>query len=219
MVNKPRRKGTAAETAVVTYLRDHGWPYAERRSLNGALDKGDVTGCPGLCFEVKAAGVSLKMSSWLGETGVEAINATADFGILVVKPPGVGETRVHQWYAIMRGYEFDRLLAVDRNTELSIVHRDPVTYTEKALRYGVTAAARRSTPEVIEALTLRPPKTQDKPEAWYRVITLENMTLLLRAAGYGTPPEVQWQPASPGDTPGELVPGECDPPQPLEALT
>lgn len=191
MVNKPKRKGTAAETAVVTYLRDHGWPYAERRSLNGALDKGDVTGCPGLCFEVKAAGVSLKMSSWLVETGVEAINATADFGVLVVKPPGVGETRVHQWYAIMSGTEFNRLLAVERSVELSIVHGNPVTYTEKALRYGVTAAARRSAPEVIEALTLRPPKTQERPEAWYRVTTLDKMTLLLRAAGYGTPVTVE----------------------------
>lgn len=186
MVNKPRIKGTAAETAVVTYLRDHGWPYAERRSLNGALDRGDVTGCPGLCFEVKYAGFGIKMSSWLGETAAETLNSRADFGVLVVKPSGLGEARVHLWYAIMAGGEFDRLLAVERSTELVIAHKDPVTYTEKALRYGVTAAARRSTPQLIEALTLRPPKTQDRPEAWYRVMTLENMTLLLRAAGYGT---------------------------------
>ena len=191
MVNKPRRKGTAAETAVVTYLRDHGWPYAERRSLNGALDKGDVTGCPGLCFEIKSAGFGIKMSSWLGETAEETVNSKSDFGILVVKPSGLGETRVHLWYAIMAGSEFDRLLAVERLHELAIVHRDPVTYTEKALRYGVTAVSRRSTPQLIETLTMRPPGTQNRPEAWYRVTTLENMTVLLRAAGYGTPVAVE----------------------------
>src|SRR5690606_4660297 len=51
---KPRDTGTRAETAVVRYRRDHGWPHAERRALRGNQDAGDITGTPGVCWSVKA---------------------------------------------------------------------------------------------------------------------------------------------------------------------
>jgi hypothetical protein len=43
-MSKAKAKGTSAETAVVKFLIDNGFPYAERRALNGALDLGDITG-------------------------------------------------------------------------------------------------------------------------------------------------------------------------------
>jgi len=52
-MSKAKAKGTSAETAVVKYLIDNGFPYAERRALNGALDLGDITGTPALAWEVK----------------------------------------------------------------------------------------------------------------------------------------------------------------------
>lgn len=95
-----KRKGTAAESALVRFLQMNGWPYAERRALAGAKDKGDVTGVPGLVFEQKAA-ARICIPEWMRETECERVNANADFGVLVVKPRGVGETRVDQWAALM----------------------------------------------------------------------------------------------------------------------
>ena len=45
-MSKAKAKGTAAETALVKYLRDHGFPGAERRAMTGEFDQGDVTGTP-----------------------------------------------------------------------------------------------------------------------------------------------------------------------------
>lgn len=105
-----RRKGTAAESALVGFLRTVGWPHAERRALAGAKDKGDVTGCIGLVFEQKAAN-RIDIPAWLRETEAERINAAADYGVLVIKPRGVGDTRVGQWAAVMPLGDLTRLLA------------------------------------------------------------------------------------------------------------
>ncbi len=42
-MSKSKQKGTAAETAVVKYLKANGFPKAERRALQGNLDKGDIS--------------------------------------------------------------------------------------------------------------------------------------------------------------------------------
>jgi len=93
-----KAKGTTAETAVALYLNTKGW-QAERRALSGAKDKGDITGVPGVVFEVKSA-ARLCIPEWLRELDAEVANAHADTGLLVVKPKGVGFTRVGQWWAV-----------------------------------------------------------------------------------------------------------------------
>lgn len=95
-----RQKGTAAETAVVRYLNGHGFPTAERRALHGALDQGDVTGIPGVVIEIKNHR-KYAFSEWMAETAEETENAKADIGFLVVKPRGVGATRVGEWWAVL----------------------------------------------------------------------------------------------------------------------
>jgi len=189
MVNVPRIKGTAAETAVVGYFQEHGFPYAERRALKGALDRGDLTGMPGLAIEVKYANAGIRMGSWLAETGIERLNARADHGILVIKPAGMGDRKVAQWLAAMSAEDFNRLwLKALMAPEFSvIVVNDPVeTYSEQHLKWQLYAKVRGlEDPREVMVLTLRPPGTKDKPEAWYRVMTLEQMTRLLHAAGYG----------------------------------
>jgi hypothetical protein len=195
MVNRPRIKGTFAETAVVGYLQLNGWPYAERRALKGATDRGDVAGCPGLCIEVKYAGTArdagtnLRIGSWLTETGIERLNAGADYGILVVKPPGVGERFVGSWYAVMMGGEFERLRNGVTFIEGGPIVQDgdPQTYSAATLRWSLNAGLKRLGSNELLALTLRPPGTKDNPELWYRVMSLEQMVRLLRAAGYGEP--------------------------------
>jgi hypothetical protein len=189
MVNIPRIKGTGAETAVVSYLSEHGWPYAERRSLNGSQDRGDVTGMPGLAVEVKYANAGIRMGTWLSETGVERLNARADHGILVIKPVGMGDRKVGQWLAAMTGEDFNRLWAkalMAPEFSVIVVNDPPETYSEKQLKWQLYAKVRGlEDPREVMVLTLRPPGTKDKPEAWYRVMTLEQMTRLLHAAGYG----------------------------------
>ncbi len=96
-----KAKGTAAETAVATWLRDNGFPYAERRALAGIADKGDLTGIPGLCVEVKAH-ARLAIPEWLRELDAEVANSAAAVGLLVVKPKGIGVTRVGDWWAVQR---------------------------------------------------------------------------------------------------------------------
>lgn len=107
MVNKPRNIGTAAETAVVRYLVANGFPHAERRSLKGNLDQGDITGTPGICWEVKGGAAAKNASdgqvqAWLEETERERVNAGATIGILVLQRKGIGAINAGRWWAIER---------------------------------------------------------------------------------------------------------------------
>ncbi len=192
MVNKPRIKGTIAETAVVGFLREHGFPWAERRSLNGALDKGDVTGCPGLCIEIKSAGSVLKIAQWIAETAIEKFNAGADHGILVVKPNGFGVQRVGSWYAIMTSGDFNQLWSQALGSptlDVVVKSPEPSYFSAVTLSIQLQAGTRpgRLAEDEVLALLFRPPNTKHRPDAWYRIMTLDHMTRLLRAAGYGEP--------------------------------
>jgi hypothetical protein len=93
-------KALIAENGVVSYLLDHGWPYAERRRTHGMNDKGDVSGTPGICWEVKGAR-NIDLPGWLRETERERVNANADVGVLVVKTKGYGEPRAGEWAAVV----------------------------------------------------------------------------------------------------------------------
>jgi hypothetical protein len=103
MVNRPKAIGTAAETAVVRYLITAGFPQAERRALRGTYDFGDITGTPGLVWEVKG-GEAAKTASdnqvveWLHETEREQHNANAQVGVLVVQRR---QKNVSAWWAVM----------------------------------------------------------------------------------------------------------------------
>lgn len=108
-MSKAKAKGTMAETGLVKFLREHGFPGAERRSLNGSVDLGDITGTPCLAWEVKSQ-KSYKFPAWIEEAKVEAKNAKADYGILVVKPNGVGITRAGDWWAVLTVSDITRLL-------------------------------------------------------------------------------------------------------------
>lgn len=61
-----RAKGTSWETSIVRYLRDQGWPHAERRALRGSNDCGDVAGVPLVCIEAKSAYVPVLLLPTLG---------------------------------------------------------------------------------------------------------------------------------------------------------
>ena len=87
MVNPSKQKGTAFETAIVGYLREHGFPYAERRALHGNHDRGDVAGVPGWVLELKAE-KKIDLAGYVAEVEVERVNDGAQFGAAVVKRRG-----------------------------------------------------------------------------------------------------------------------------------
>jgi hypothetical protein len=62
-----------------------------------------------LAWEVKNH-KTYKIPAWLKETELETKNAKADFGVLVVKPVGVGATNTANWWAIMSLEQITNLL-------------------------------------------------------------------------------------------------------------
>lgn len=106
MSSKSKVIGTAAESAVVKVLLPF-WPSVERRALKGTLDEGDITGTPGIVWEVKG-GAAAKTASdgqieaWLDETEKERSNANADVGVLVVQRKGIGYPNAGRWWAVFR---------------------------------------------------------------------------------------------------------------------
>ena len=100
-MSKSKQKGTSAESAFVkSPVVLEAFPYVERRALAGVNDMGDISGMVGLAVEIKNH-KTYKFPEWIKETEVERINAKADYGILVVKPNGVGLGSVEDWWAVM----------------------------------------------------------------------------------------------------------------------
>lgn len=84
-----KRKGTSWESSIVDYLRVNGVPHAERRALNGARDRGDIAGVPGIVFEAKSA-ARVELAAWVDETEKERVNDGAAYGVTVIKRRGKG---------------------------------------------------------------------------------------------------------------------------------
>ncbi|MEU6206381.1 hypothetical protein ABZ814_22685 [Micromonospora musae] len=110
MKRRPRDIGTAAESATVKYLVANGFPHAERRSLRGALDAGDITGTPSVAWEVKGGDAArnasdLTITRWMQELAVEMTNANAKAGVLVVQRAGVGPANAGRWWAWMPAFQ------------------------------------------------------------------------------------------------------------------
>lgn len=102
-----KKKGTAAETAVVTYLRAAGFIQAERRTLNGSHDRGDIAGLPGVVIEVKNC-ARQELGSWVAEAEVERDNDHASLGVVWHKRRGKGHPA--DWFVTMSGAQFTALL-------------------------------------------------------------------------------------------------------------
>lgn len=104
-----KAKGRDAENFAVALVQAMGWPYAERRRLTGAKDRGDITGIPKVVLEIKS-GARITLPEWLRETETERVNDGADIGALIVKLKGMGEARVADWPVMLPLGQFLRLL-------------------------------------------------------------------------------------------------------------
>lgn len=84
MVNSSKAKGSAWERAVVGYLNDHGFPFAERRFGAGqSKDCGDVNGLQ-LVVECKALR-EITLASVMDETETEVGHSKFERGMAVIK--------------------------------------------------------------------------------------------------------------------------------------
>ena len=145
-MTRPRDIGTRAESAVVRYLQPNGFAHAERRSLRGALDAGDITGTPGICWEVKGGEAAktasdLTITGWMAELASETVNAKADVGVLVVQRRGVGPSNAGRWWAYMPAFQVadlvvsEFLVASEMDFPVRMLLADAVTLL-RAAGYG-----------------------------------------------------------------------------------
>ncbi len=104
--------GRRAENAVVEFLVRAGWPFAERRRLQGTKDRGDIAAIPGVVVQVKGgnggATGRVRLGEWLDDTEEQIENAGADTGVLIVKRPRKG--RAEDWYAVMPAHRWAKLM-------------------------------------------------------------------------------------------------------------
>jgi hypothetical protein len=106
-VSRSKAKGTAAETAVVRFLRTAGFTQAERRTLSGAQDRGDIAGVPGVVIEVKNC-ARQELPAWVVEAELERDNDRAGLGVVWHKRRGKADPG--DWFVTMSGTQFAALL-------------------------------------------------------------------------------------------------------------
>lgn len=97
MSSRSKIKGSQAERDVVKWLKQW-FPYADRRLAGATLDKGDISGIPGVTIEIKNH-ATMKLAEWLGELEVEMKNDKAWTGVVLHKRKGKSD--VGQWYCTM----------------------------------------------------------------------------------------------------------------------
>ncbi len=102
-----RRKGAAAETAVVRWLRSRGRRSTERRPTGSPDPFGDITGLNGCVVEVKNHAAH-DLAGWATQLEAEITAADADTGVVIVKRRGT--TDVGRWYAVLTVDAWERLM-------------------------------------------------------------------------------------------------------------
>lgn len=107
MTNPSKKRGTLWETAIVEFLKAHGWTHVERRGLAGNADRGDIAGIPGVVIEAKNSN-RIVLAGWLDETTAEAANDNANVGALWIKRRG--RTDPGAGYVVLSGDGFVQLL-------------------------------------------------------------------------------------------------------------
>ena len=115
MANTSKSKGTAAESALVRYMRANGYPGADRQPLRGNRDAGDILLCPGIVIEVKAhksAGTGqpghAQLAEWMAQAEAERVNAGAALCPLVVKRAGTADPG--RWWAYLPAWACAELM-------------------------------------------------------------------------------------------------------------
>lgn len=120
-----KAKGRVGEQAVCDYLRNNGFPLAERRRLEGVLDRGDVAGVKGTAIEVKACQTP-DVQAWWREAQRERVNAGATRACVWWRPPRRVDPARH--VVIVDFFEQDELCKAQGGAEYVVFpwQREPV---------------------------------------------------------------------------------------------
>ena len=106
-MSRSKKKGTAWESAIVKALKENAWPHAERRALNGAADRGDIAGIPGVVIEAKNT-ARADLPGWWREAVQEQANDKAEVAVVWFKRHG--KTAAEDGWVAMDGRMFMKLL-------------------------------------------------------------------------------------------------------------
>lgn len=90
-----KHRGYSSQRIVADYLAANGWPFAQ--STGAGRSGTDVTGTPGLHWEVKA-----RRGLNLGADLRQAVGHGDCPGILVIRLDGTGPTTIADWPAVLR---------------------------------------------------------------------------------------------------------------------
>jgi hypothetical protein len=130
-----RTRGVVTERKLAIYLREHGFPHAERAVKTGVVtrdrevvDPGDITGTPGLVWQSKAlrplTRAENEVPAWLLETEQQRAGANADLGVLVLRRD---QRPTEQWFAFVPLLDLYRLRGVELPEPLhSAMSRDRI---------------------------------------------------------------------------------------------
>jgi hypothetical protein len=98
MTNRHKQKGTRWESAVRDFLSANSTNRVERMPAGAALDRGDLSGVPGVCIECKDV-QKIELAAIVDEAVAEAINCRDDsLPVAVIKRRRKG---VEDGYAVM----------------------------------------------------------------------------------------------------------------------
>lgn len=114
MANRPKEIGTWGETAALKQIRPY-FPAAERLSLKGAADEGDIGHCGDFIFEVKAGKQTKQvgdvlLAKWMTEAIEEAGRRSVGFGALIVQRHGFGAPRARRWWVYVTGGDLAEIM-------------------------------------------------------------------------------------------------------------
>lgn len=109
MANPSGDKGYRGEFPVLDYLRRRGYRHAYRLRTQGVNDKGDIGNIDDVVIEIKNRAI-YDFPGWVREMRKEKANAKAETGAVVIKPKGVGETRVAEWWVVLTLEDYTSLL-------------------------------------------------------------------------------------------------------------
>lgn len=104
MTAASRRKGYRAEAAVARWLREHGWPHAERRS--SGMSGADIHGILPFTIEVKDRH---DLANGIREGLQQAEHAAGRSTLPVCIAHPQGEADPSRWYAVMRLEDWNEL--------------------------------------------------------------------------------------------------------------
>lgn len=109
MVNRNKAKGTSHESNIVFYLKEKHWPFADRLTLSGANDRGDIRLGDGIPVVIEAKNEkSIDFAGYIKEVEAEVKNAGAEIGFAWIKRRGT--TDPGQYYVLMTGDTVVKLL-------------------------------------------------------------------------------------------------------------